>query len=266
MKCVFLATLGQRPEAITMALDVLHPRYRYSEIGILHTDTDRSGIVESYSALLPLLQRAYDCEIVSHLMTTQDGQAIVDITDAYTAEHYFHALLKVLRDYRARYVPVHMLVSGGRKAMSIYATLAASMLFGEHDRVWTALAAPSVMQIGKFHLERGQAPLFNVVQLPLLPSRLLPAAIADVTELTRQPSPRQRFLAELTKQETLLAQAFEQHPYASNAELGVILGKSHRTIENQFRSMYGKLQTYFDNKFEDKQKRQILLDVLIGRV
>ena len=36
MQAIFLATLGQRPEAITMALDVLDARFHYDKVGILY--------------------------------------------------------------------------------------------------------------------------------------------------------------------------------------------------------------------------------------
>ncbi|MGB1289188.1 MAG: hypothetical protein ACPG7F_21820, partial [Aggregatilineales bacterium] len=64
---VFLATLGQRPEAITMALDVLLPRYHYSQIGILHTDPHNAMIADAYKTLMTVLHEDYsDCDISSH--------------------------------------------------------------------------------------------------------------------------------------------------------------------------------------------------------
>ena len=48
--------------------------------------------------------------------------------------------------------------------------------------------------------------------------------------------------------------------------LGDLLSKSPKTIENQLRTIYSKLFMYFDLNIEDKRKHQALLDVLAGRV
>lgn len=52
MGTVFLATLGQCPEAITLALDRLHERYQYADVILLHTDPQASGmrlLIKSWS-------------------------------------------------------------------------------------------------------------------------------------------------------------------------------------------------------------------------
>ena len=54
---VFLALLGQRPQAITIALDVLLPRYNYQRIGILHTDPQASMIDMAYQQLHEVLRQ-----------------------------------------------------------------------------------------------------------------------------------------------------------------------------------------------------------------
>lgn len=267
----FLATLGQRPEAITMALDALLPRYRYDEAIILHTDAERSGIANAYTELMRVLRTDYTGLVIrSEALVDAAGQSLLDISDQPGAESYYYALLEILRRYRVQYIPIHLLIAGGRKAMSIYAALAAGLLFGEHDRLWTIHTPPELMQAGLFHAPAGMQDRAQMIQLPVSPSRLLPGALAgeDVQHLLERlrASPRQVFLQSLTDEERRLAETLRQHPYAGNDELGSILGKSPRTIENQLRTMYGKLFTYFDLRIEDKRKRQALLDVLAGRV
>ncbi len=268
---VFLATLGQRPEAITMALDVLLPRYHYDEIVILHTDAERSDIAEAYLELMPVLKADYgELKVGNKLLCYADGQSLIDISKQHSAEAYYHALLEIIRQYRVQYIAVHLLVAGGRKAMSIYAALAAELLFGEHDRMWTIHTPKELMQSGMFHAPAGKQDHVRMIQLPVNPSRLLPGVLAGenihhLLERVRT-SPRQMFLQSLTEEESKVAETLRQHPYAGNDELGDILGKSSRTIENQLRTIYGKLFTYFDLNIEDKRKRQALLDVLAGRV
>ena len=59
MSVVYLATLGQRPEAITMALDYLLPQYAITHAAILHTEPRHSGINYAYDMLKPVMQRDY---------------------------------------------------------------------------------------------------------------------------------------------------------------------------------------------------------------
>jgi hypothetical protein len=264
---VLLATLGQRPEAITMALDVLHPRYHYAEVGLLHTHPTRSGIADALRTLTPRLEQDYEALTVqSFVITGIDGRALIDITDQYTAEGYYRGVLDVLRRYRVQYIPVHLLVAGGRKAMSIYATLAASLIFGEHDRIWTVLTPTHLMQPDLFHAPVGQGDHVHVVELPRLISRVLPGTMGDLDKLIQQPTPRQTFLSRLTEKETELTEWLKQHPYASNAELGELLNKSERTIENQLRAIYQKLMREFDVEIDANRKRHVLIDVITGRV
>ncbi len=268
---VFLATLGQRPEAITMALDALLPRYNFDEVVILHTDAQRSGIAEAYAELMHVFKRDYGrLRVRGAILCYADGQPLIDIGEQHSAEAYYHALLEILRQYRVQYIPVHLLIAGGRKAMSIYAALAAGLLFGEHDRLWTIHAPPELMQMGLFHAPIGTQDRVQMIQLPINPSRFLPGVLAgeDIPHLLERlrTSPRQIFLQALTDEENRLAETLRQHPYAGNNELGSILGKSPKTIENQLRTIYSKLFTHFDLNVEDKRKRQALLDVLAGRV
>jgi CRISPR-associated protein (TIGR02584 family) len=264
---VFLATLGQRPEAITMALDALLPRYHYAEVRILHTDAERSGIADAYAQLMHVLKADYDgLKILGTALTYVNGSPLIDISDQHSAEAYYYALLEIVRQYRVQHIPIHLLVAGGRKAMSIYAALAAALLFGEHDRLWTIHTPQDMMQAGLFHAPAGTQDRVQIIQLPVRPSRLLPGVLAgeDVQHLLERSrsSPREMFLQSLTEEESKVAEALRQHPYSGNDELGEILAKSPRTIEK----IYGKLFTHFDLNIEDKRKRQALLDVLAGRV
>jgi hypothetical protein len=268
---VFLATLGQRPEAVTMVLDALLPRYHYAEVVILHTDAERSGVAKSYTQLCRALEAGYpDLNVRGVTLCYADGLPLVDITDQQSAEAYYRALLEVLRQYRVQYIPIHLLVAGGRKAMSIYAAVAAGVLFGEHDRLWTIHTPPELMREGLFHAPAGMQDRIQVIPLPVTPSRLLPGSMAgeDVEQLLQRSrtSPRQMFLQSLSDEEKRLAETLLQHPYAENRELGEMLGKSPKTIENQLRAIYSNLFDIFNLDVEHKRKRQVLLDVLAGRV
>lgn len=267
---VFLATLGQRPQAVTMALDILLPRYHYQLIGLLHTEPAYSGIASAYEQLNVVLEQDFgEIPRIGHELRHENGDPLFDITDLRSAEGYFGAVADVMRHYRSQNIPIHLLVAGGRKAMSIYATLAAALCFGENDRVWTILSSPNLMESKEFHIPRRMQGDVHLVNLPLLPSRLLPGVLADkgIKEiLASRKNPRQHFLDELSREENTLIEQLRGHPYASNQDLGKHLNKSAKTVENQFRSIYTKMGSYFDLGVSSSRKRQILLDVIAGRI
>lgn len=256
MANVFVATLGQRPEAITMALDELYPRCQFVEVGILSTDPTYSDIAASYAALQQALEQGYpDLFVQPHYLQRRNGDTLLDIVDEATGEDYYHAVRQVLQGYRARGDCVHLLVSGGRKAMSIYATLAAIATFGRQDKVWTVLSSKHYLaQPGVFHAEEGHT---RMVSLPVL----------DVqTAVTVHQSPRQRLFDLLTQQESELATFYSRHPYATNEDMAQALGKVEKTIENQFSGIYKKMLEDLGYRVERAKRRQFLLDILLDRI
>lgn len=268
--CILLATMGQRPQAITMALDVLLPRYRYQCVGILHTEPQHSGIADAFQQLMRILKRDYaHITVLSYELQHENGAPLLDITDLRSAETYFRSVFTILRDFRSQNHCVHLLVAGGRKAMSIYATLAAVWLFGDRDRVWTILTPEDLMSSGMYHVPRGRQHDIQVVALPVRPSRLLPSMIMDVDPfelIAPANSPREQFLNSLTIEERALIEVLSEKPYASNKEIADHLFKSCKTIENQLRSIYMKLAIHFEVRVTSTRKRQVLVDVIAGRV
>lgn len=266
MGSAFIATLGQRPEAITVAFDRLNEQHRYDLLAVLHTEPETSGIARAYTELRAVCARDYpSLPIRFHEVTYPDGSPLIDIEDQRSAEAYHRAVLYVLYQYRREGYRLHLMIAGGRKAMSIYAMLAASVIFEPpHDRVWTVLSSESLMaQPGQFHIPAGMRDQVQLVDLPLRPARIAPGT--DVEALLARPnSNRKVFFAKLTDAERDLARLLLEHPYATNLELAKAAGKSHRTIDNQLASMYDKMVGFLDFGEDIYNKRQALLDVLRG--
>lgn len=264
MKTVFLATLGQRPEAITIALDRLRERYVYEAFGLLHTEPQVSGVAQAFSALSHVLEHDYGrLPVHYHEITYADGRPLLDLTDTFSVNTYFDAVLTVLNDYKETGWRIHLLVAGGRKAMSIYATLAAARVFDlPHDRVWTVLSDPAlVKQPGLYHVPAKWRNAIQVIDLPIHPARLAPGVNPHTVPVM---SRREAFLAKLSDQEKVLVEELCQNPYATNLSLAKTLVKSNSTIENQFSSIYAKLIGFleFGETIPDSAKRLALLDVV----
>lgn len=264
MSSIFLATLGQRPEAITMALDVLKERYSYDSIGILHTEPDHSGISAALYKIKQVLDRDYsEFNRRYHEIQFENGDPLFDIVNQYTAEAYYRGVLTILRDYMVDGYHVHLLVAGGRKAMSIYATLAASLIFKHDDFVWTVLSSAKVLDSRQFHAPPGFASGVQLVQLPILPSRFLPETLAemDIDQiLNSHDDPRENLLHELSEEEMRLVVLLNEHPRVTRKRLASLLGKSVKTVDHQFRSIYRRMDKYY--AVHHTHKKQILLDIL----
>lgn len=271
MSDIFLATLGRRPEAITVALDRLADHYPFAEVVILHTEPQHSAIATAFKELRDVFSADYPALRVNwrHLMH-ENGEAILDIGDQRSADAYLQAVFRVLAEYKANDCTLHLLVAGGRKAMSIYATLAATLIFGPRDRVWTVLSPDEMVdQRGMFHIPPGLRDRVQVVDLPVIPSRLTAAERAPAADprtiIARHREPRTTLLERLAPAERELALLLDRHPRKTNAELAAILNKEERTVENQFRAIYQKLADFYNIDGPANRKRAVLIEVLAGR-
>lgn len=268
MSNLFFATLGQRPEAITTAYDRLCERYIFDQMIVLTTDRRESGIADAAATLDQVCQRDYPkLRFRWHDLTDQAGAPLIDILDSGSAMNYYRAVYSALATWKQDRFTIHFLISGGRKAMSVYATLAAALVFGAEDRLWTVLSSDAVLKLGGFHPPPGLRDQIQVVELPLLPARVIPGSLdvaaLEMTTLTQQrEQTREHFLALLTKNERVVAELLNQQRYASNQQLGAMLHKSHRTVETQLQAIYTKLASYVDFGDQIQDKRQALIAFL----
>lgn len=263
MPTIFLATLGVRPEAITIALDKLLLQYPYDGVGILHTAPQSPPIRDAYAGIQEVLRRDYpDLNTVMHELKHPEGAPLRDITSDKDAHDYLRATMQVLSAYQAEGYRIHFMVAGGRKAMSIYAMLAAMWLFvPSHDKVFTVLTPDSLIQPNHYHLPMGQQGKIIIVDLPIIDMRLSDEMGVDVL-LSNAVSRREDFLGKLTPQERLLCETLYANSYLSNEQLAELLHKSEHTIENQLTSIYNKMSIYLRGGEDIRNKRQSLLHIL----
>lgn len=269
MSLIFLATVGQRPSAVTMAFDLLSKHHEYSQVGFIVTDPQHRNIKPYYDSLVTSIQKDMPGhELVEHVVSDTTGRPLTDIQTGHDAEIYFRSVLSTLKYYRENGNNIHFLVAGGRKAMTTYATLAASMVFGMNDNVYTIISSEALIRERHKKVPVGRIDEVEIVSLPMLPSRLLPSILSqksvnDVMELTD--NSRERFLKDLTDAEKQLAETVYKNPHASYRNLGKLLDKSHRTIENQLGNIYTKMLPYYEIQNMHK-KKSTLVDVMAGRL
>lgn len=268
MPLVFLATLGTRPTAITIALDKLREQYTYHAAGILFT----GGIEEARAQLAVVLDVDYPgLPVRWHELALEDGRPMLDIEDGPGASAYWRGVYAVLRDHAAAGDTVHLMIAGGRKAMSVFAAMAASLTFGPQDRLFTLLSPNALVErTDAFRIPPGLRDQVHVVALPVLPLRLLPGDVARLLpddpqvliEARRNPASALR--QAMTPEERRLADLVCEHPYADAKVLAAMLGKSKRTVERQLQDIYGRMMGLFDfpGPVQPQHKRKLLVDVL----
>lgn len=263
MPDVFVATLGQRPEAITVALDALMDSVRIHRSIVIHTDPRAANIADAYTSLKGVLDKDYEIPVDWREVRHADGRPLSELTTREAAEDYFRHLYDTLRELKQKHT-VHLLVSSGRKAMSIYATLAANVLFGHADRVWVVLSPDHVIVPGKFHIKPRERRHVQLVDLPLVAARFAPGMAPENVEdfLTMRRDARMLFMVKLSDEERNVVETLMKYPYSTNGQLAVALGKSPRTIDNQLSSVYGKLVAFLDSGEHVKDKKRLLVDFL----
>src|SRR5262245_3784088 len=98
---IWMATLGQRPEAVTIALDKLSEHYVYDQAVILLTDPQVSGIATSYQTLKTVWERGYSHLPVDwHIITYTNGAPLLDIDSQAAAQTYFEGVIACISAYR----------------------------------------------------------------------------------------------------------------------------------------------------------------------
>lgn len=264
MPRIYVATLGQRPEAITVAFDLLNEKYHYEAVAVLHTEPNISGIARAYSQLNTVFERDYPGLAVRfHELTYSDGTPLVDIDNQFSAEAYHRAVLETIFQYRERDWHIHLMLAGGRKAMSIYAMLAASLFFDPpKDRVWTVLSPEALIaQEEQFHIPPGMRDQVQLVDLPLRPARVAPGTSVE-TLVKRPPSRAESFRDKLSDAEIKVTDSLKENPYASNDQIAVKLNLGKKTIETHLGHIYDKMIGFLEYGETISNKRQALIDIL----
>lgn len=271
MRYVYLATVGQRPQAITVAFDVLKERYVYDRIGLLHTDPERSGIADPLRALTAEIARAYPrLPLDRHEIRDLSGGPLLDIEDDSAAEAYFYGVLDALLAYKQDNYNVHLMVAGGRKAMSVYAVYAASLLLDEYDAVWTVLTPKEIMDRGAYHVRPADRGRIQVTPLPFLPSRFAPTTLETLTRediiehLRRRLNRKEMLLSRLTPAQLRVANTLAAHEDYSDEQIARLLVLSVKTVQRHLQDIYDTIRSVFDFGEKIRDVRLALIKIMKG--
>jgi CRISPR-associated Csx14 family protein len=279
MPSVFVATLGQRPEAITIALDLLRERDPIDTVVIIHTDKHASAIASAYDRLHAVMMRDYaELNVIYREVRRSDGHSLHDIIDYQTASDYFRDIYRTLLEYKQGGNRLHVLIAGGRKSMTVYAALAAALIFSREDNLWHVVSPDHLIMPEHFHVSPELREQVYLIDMPIVPARIaywgMPSSsLDDPLELVKRlQDTRQTLLNKLSPEERRLVDVLLQHPEWTDKQIAAHLHKSPNTVSNQFGWIYNKMDIIDpDEATKGKRQRnpklrQILMKVLRGEL
>jgi DNA-binding CsgD family transcriptional regulator len=217
--------------------------------------------------------------VAYHEVRTQQNTPLIDIIDENTASDYFRAIYRVLLQHKRNGDTLHLLIAGGRKSMSVYAALAAALIFRQHDCLWHVVSASRDIEVpGQFHIPPESRADVYLVAMPLVPTRAVvwdmpPEYIDDpMKRVADAQDVRNGFLRLLTNAERELALFVEEHPDRDAERIGQELTISPSTVNNHLGNIYNKLSGYLELPRDESPRKhtpkmkQMLLRLLGGKL
>lgn len=199
---VYIATLGNAPPVITLALDRLLKKHAFAEVCIIHTDNTpqperaKKGLLTMHETVKQLdrefRQASQPKEAQGEIRWQADyfdGKQWHDFTyrrvliereepqpsklepayhpvrDVETEENSratFRTIYRVLKRYKEQRAVIHLNIAGGRKSMSVFGMSSAQLLFWPDDSVWHVVSQDEFMNTQAMHDDSGQSVLVPI--------------------------------------------------------------------------------------------------------
>lgn len=257
---VLIATLASKPQLITLALDCLKKQGDVpQQVLLVTTNCERLPTRTALECLRQDLPRAYPNLAWNVLELQRAEQALQDVTSPEEVETAFHILYETIRRAKLDGAKVHLLISGGRRTLVVFAMAAAQMLFDDEDRLWHIASHPDLEASGALHAREGE--WVRLISIPVIPwGRLSP--VFDVLRDVTDPFDAARRLEQLRLREqwdaarifllTKITPAERQvldllaREGLNQSEIAEKLCLSPRTVEGHLRSVYRKAAAHWD--------------------
>lgn len=187
---VYIATLGNAPQVVTLALDILLPQYPFVEVCVIHTDdraTEKlpkmkfSTMHETVQQLdkeflnrkpvaAPPGEQAWRADYKANnqyyqftyrrvLIAREEqepGQLatavpVKDVETEANSQAAFRTIFRTVQRYKEQRAIIHFNLAGGRKSMSVFAMCAAQILFAPGDKLWHLVSQNEFMNTRGMH-------------------------------------------------------------------------------------------------------------------
>jgi DNA-binding CsgD family transcriptional regulator len=249
-----IATLGSKAQLITLGLDCLRQQDDMpGNLLVVHTRADRPETALALDRLRSELPTHYPGLSFRALELSQKGLPLNDVTNPDEVEAAFRSLYAEVRAIKLREGRIHLLISGGRRTLTVFGMAVAQMLFDDDDHLWHLASHSALEASGALHT--GQGEWTRLIPIPLIAwGRLSP--VFDVLRTVDDPFQAASRLADLRLREQWdLARIFiltglsgAERPVVellardglSQNEISERLSLSPRTVEQHLRSAYRK--------------------------
>jgi CRISPR-associated Csx14 family protein len=255
-----VATLGSKPQIITLALDCLRAqRVEPREVVILHTRRERPETAAALAALVTDFARHFPAIALRPMELSRDGVPLADVTAPDEVEAAFRALYAEVRATKLAERQVHLLIAGGRRTLSVFGMAVAQMLFDDQDRLWHLSSHPALEESGRLHAAPGE--WARLIPIPVVAwGQLSPVfdALRDeddpqqAAERLRQLRLRDQWdqarifvLTKLSAAERRVVEPLVRDGL-SNDELGARLCLSERTVEQHLRAAFAAAADHWE--------------------
>ena len=249
-----IAPLGSKAQLITLGLDCLRQQDDMpGSLLVVHTHADRPETALALDRLRSELPTHYPGLSFRALELSQKGLPLNDVTNPDEVEAAFRSLYAEVRAIKLREERIHLLISGGRRTLTVFGMAVAQMLFDDDDHLWHLASHPALEASGALHTSQGE--WTRLIPIPLIAwGRLSP--VFDVLRTVDDPFQAANRLADLRLREQWdLARIFiltglsgAERPVVellardglSQNEISERLSLSPRTVEQHLRSAYRK--------------------------
>lgn len=253
-----MATLGSKAQLITLALDCLRQQGEVpGEVVVFHTFAQRPETARALRSLQEVADTLPPCRFME--LCNPQGAPLQDVTAPDEVECAFQQMYAEVHAAKLRGAQIHLLISGGRRTLTVFGMAVAQMLFDDDDHLWHLASHPDLEASGALHASPGE--WVRLIPIPIIPwGRLSPAfdALRDVTNpleaaqrlaqmrlreqwdtarifLLTKVSPAEREVLDLLGREGL-----------TQSEIAQKLCLSPRTVETHLRNAYRKAADHWN--------------------
>ncbi len=267
---VLMATLGSKAQLITLALDCLaQENVRPKEVVVFHTWRDRPETQRALLALKAEFEQNASAPPYRFAELCSDEGALRDVTSPEEVECAFRQMYAEVRAAKLRGEQVHLLISGGRRTLTVFGMAVAQMLFDDEDHLWHLASHPALEASAALHAGPGE--WARLIPIPVIPwGRLSP--VFDALREVDDPFRAAKRLADLRLREqwdaarifllTKVSAAEREvldllaRDGLNQAEIAARLSLSPRTVESHLRSVYRKAADHW--LVEDVNQAQLV--------
>jgi len=272
-----IATLGTEPQVLTLCLSELLRRGEPIKRAIaLHSKSQDPAIRD---AVHILTEHWTELPFAHRVKLELDTVPIEDLDSESSLRIAYQHIRDWVRRSKEEGLRVHLNISGGRKPLALCAMVVAQFMFGPQDRLWYLISSPELVQSRRLLAEPGDRCQLIELPVPLWTEAApLIAALARYNDpwalaavqrqlLHREERMRWTYFLErmLTRAEREVVEELVLRG-GTDAEIARRLGKSHRTVGHQLRSVFRRLREFLGWPEELRIDRTTLASLLAPHI